>query len=79
MSDTMSFADLAEQHVELLPARTVLSLVRAGTDGSATAHGEPGTQGANGQSIPGTTWWFFFGDYRSSSSHGAGDPSSTNN
>lgn len=26
MSDTLSFAELEEQHVELLPARTVLSL-----------------------------------------------------
>ncbi|MGH3854434.1 MAG: hypothetical protein ACRETH_11195 [Steroidobacteraceae bacterium] len=60
----MSFADLAEQYAELLPARTVLSLVRAGTDGSATAHGESGTPGAKGQSIPGTTLWALFGYYQ---------------
>jgi hypothetical protein len=33
MSDTVSFAELDGQHVELLPARTVLSLFSAGDGG----------------------------------------------
>lgn len=65
MSDPMSCAELAEQHVELLPARTVLSMVRAGTDGSAAAHSGSGTAGADGQSIPGTNLWALFYPYRS--------------
>lgn len=64
MSDPLSFAELAEQHVELLPARTVLSVVRAGTDGSATAHSGSGTPGTDGQSIPGTNLWALFYSYR---------------
>jgi hypothetical protein len=63
MSDSMSSAELTEQCVELLPARTVLSLWRAGVDGVAGAPGEPGTPGAPGQSISGSTsmWTFLMG------------------
>jgi hypothetical protein len=74
MSDAMSFAELAAQHVELLPARTVLSLVRAGTPG------EQGSRGSDGASIPGTTMWALFGGYDqsgSTTSSGIGDASST--
>jgi hypothetical protein len=78
MSDAMSFAELAAQHVELLPARTVLSLVRAGTPG------EQGSHGSDGASIPGTTMWALFGGYdqsgsttSSTTSSGIGDASST--
>ena len=60
MSHDMSFTELTEQYVELLPPRTVLSLMRTGTDGSVGGHGEQGTHGADGQSIPGTTWWSLF-------------------
>lgn len=70
MPDAMSFAELAEQYVELLPARTVLSMLRTGTGGNAGAPGEPGTRGADGESIPGSTWWFIFGDNRSGVSLG---------
>lgn len=42
MSDAVSFADLDGQHVELLPARTVLSLFSAG-DGGIGLPGAPGT------------------------------------
>ena len=35
MSDTVSFTELDGQHVELLPARTVLSLFSAADGGSA--------------------------------------------
>jgi hypothetical protein len=77
MSDAMSFAELAAQHVELLPARTVLSLVRAGTNGTP---GEQGSRGSDGASIPGTTMWALFGGYDqsgSTTSSGIGDASST--
>jgi hypothetical protein len=73
MPDPMSFA---EQHVELLPARTVLSLWHAGTVGKAGSPGEPGTPGANGESIPGSTWWWLFGYNRSGSGFSLGDASS---
>ena len=72
MPDTMSFAELAEQHVELLPARTVLSLWRAGTG----VTGEPGNHGTDGQSIPSSPWGFIFGYDRSGFS--IGDASSKN-
>ena len=74
MSDAMSFAELTEHYVELLPARTVLSLLRAGTGGDVGNSGEPGTRGADGPSIPGSTWWFLFAYDRS----GIGDASSRN-
>jgi hypothetical protein len=78
MSDPMSFAELTEQHVELLPDRTVLSLLRAATGGSG---GEPGSAGANGKSIPGTTWMaLLFPQHEAGSgttSYGIGDATST--
>jgi hypothetical protein len=67
MSDTMSFAELADQYVELLPARTVLSMLRTGTGGN---DGAPGERGADGQGVPGSTWWFIFGYDRSGISIG---------
>ena len=39
MSRALSFAEIDGQHVELLPARTVLSLFSAGGDGSNTVVG----------------------------------------
>ncbi|HKR51568.1 MAG TPA: hypothetical protein VJT72_18700 [Pseudonocardiaceae bacterium] len=54
MSDPMCFAELGELHVELLPARTVLSLWAVSTGGN----GDPGTAGANGQ---GGSKFSFFG------------------
>lgn len=65
MSDAMSFAALSEQYVELLPDRTVLSLLRAGTTGP---NGDPGTPGANGK---GSTTFTFFGII----GYGGSDPS----
>ncbi len=50
MSDAMRLAELDGQNVELLPARTLLSLlsvVDLGIDGA------PGTPGAPGPGIPG--------------------------
>ncbi|HET9255234.1 MAG TPA: hypothetical protein VFO16_08535 [Pseudonocardiaceae bacterium] len=45
MSDALCFAEIAGQYVELLPARTLMSLVGAG--------GEAGTPGEGGSGIPG--------------------------
>ena len=64
MSNPMSVVELGEQHVALLPARTVLSLFTAGpADGppnspgdgpdSAGANGQPGHPGAPGDSVQG--------------------------
>jgi hypothetical protein len=81
MSDPMSLAELTEQHVELLPDRTVLSLMRAATGGSAGTPGEAGSAGANGKSIPGTTWMaLLFPQHDAGSgttSYGIGDATST--
>lgn len=58
MSDAIDFAELGEQHVELLPARTVLSVLHGAVNGPA---GEPGTPGANGQGISKMTFLGMFG------------------
>jgi hypothetical protein len=58
MSDAMSVAELEGQHVELLPARTVLSLFSVGDHGANGSHGDAG---ADGKSIPQTTKWNLFG------------------
>ena len=44
MSDTARFAELDGQHVELLPARTVLSMfIAQGFDGGTGGNGTDGT------------------------------------
>jgi hypothetical protein len=49
MFDTLNFAELKAQHVELLPARTVLSLI------SITGKPKgPGGPGAGGTATPGS-------------------------
>jgi hypothetical protein len=49
MFDALSFAQIDAQHVELLPARTVLSLFSAGAlRGSDTASGGQGVTGGTG-------------------------------
>ena len=49
MSDTLSFAEIDGQHVELLPARTVLSLVSAcGCDPGSHGGGGGGNAGDGG-------------------------------
>jgi hypothetical protein len=59
MTNPLNFVELGEQHVALLPARTVLSLVHAGPAGGADGgdqdgpDGEPGQPGHPGQSIQG--------------------------
>src|ERR1700712_6114128 len=47
MTDTMSFAEVAGQHAELLPARTVLSLFNAGGCGNGGG-GHDGGDGGDG-------------------------------
>jgi hypothetical protein len=59
MTNPVSFVELGEQHVVLLPARTVLSLLSVspadGADGGGQAgpNGNPGQPGEAGQSIQG--------------------------
>jgi hypothetical protein len=47
MSDAMSFAELDGQHVELLPSRTVLSLIAMTGDGGTATGGAGGTNNGN--------------------------------
>ncbi|MGB8994560.1 MAG: hypothetical protein WCC65_04545 [Pseudonocardiaceae bacterium] len=62
MSDTLSFVEIKEQYVELLPARTVLSLLcgttGTGTAGTGTAGGTGGA-GSGGTTITGNTIFVF--------------------
>lgn len=48
MSDAMSNAEIHQQDVELLPARTVLSLLQTDVTGN---NGDAGTAGAKGASM----------------------------
>ncbi|MGH3786369.1 MAG: hypothetical protein ACRDRG_07385 [Pseudonocardiaceae bacterium] len=54
MSDTVSPAELDGQHVELLPARTVLSMFSAASDGGVGGNGQDavGKVGVNMLGIP---------------------------
>ncbi len=72
MSDETSFAELDEQHAELLPARTVLSLLSAVDSGDASTSGKPGTPGAPGESVPGprSNIWFLFSYQQDGSAQG---------
>ncbi len=49
MSDALSFAEVDGQHVELLPARTVLSLFSAGGGGGRGGNGGEGGNGGTGR------------------------------
>jgi hypothetical protein len=59
MSDNLTFAELEAQHLELLPARTVLSLI------SPAAGGRSGTGGSAGNTQQGSgfNWMSGFGLY----------------
>ena len=48
MSDAMSFAQLEDQTAELLPARTVLSMIRVKSGGGVCVGGAGGTGGNGG-------------------------------
>jgi hypothetical protein len=58
MSDTLNFAELEAQHVELLPARTVLSLI---SGVGKPQGGNPGTVGNGGTCTPGIGFNFPLG------------------
>ncbi len=45
MSDALSFVEIDGQHVELLPARTVMSMFHAGGNGGAGGAGGAGQGG----------------------------------
>ncbi|MBV9164125.1 MAG: hypothetical protein JO281_21845 [Pseudonocardiales bacterium] len=49
MSDALSFAEIDSQHVELLPARTVMSMFVVGKGGG----GDGGKGGAGGKGVGG--------------------------
>jgi hypothetical protein len=51
MPDALSVAELTAHDVELLPARTVLSMLSYGGIDITGPNGEPGTHGENGQSV----------------------------
>jgi len=42
MSENLTFAEIEAQHVELLPARTVLSMISVATPGTPGTPGKPG-------------------------------------
>jgi hypothetical protein len=56
MSDAMSFADLKNQSAELLPARTVLSMMSAGTVNNPPT-GQIPDYAKGDQNLYGT-WWY---------------------
>ncbi len=49
MFDALSFGEIADQHVELLPARTVLSMIRVKSGGGVCVGGHGGTGGHGGE------------------------------
>ena len=53
MSDALSFAEIDSQHVELLPARTVLSLFSTGNCGCGGGGSSTGGHGGAGGSAQG--------------------------
>ena len=81
MPDAISSAQLGEQHVELLPARTVLSMLHGAINGPTGDSGTPGTPGANGQGISRIPflWTFGWDGSDSSYSQAGGDSGSSAN
>jgi hypothetical protein len=79
MSDALSFAEIDGQHVELLPARTVLSMF---STGGGPRGGDAGNAGAGGTGGPGGTgsgtaslydnWIYVEGDNYNNLTGGAG-------
>ena len=49
MFDALSFGEIEDQHVELLPARTVLSMIRVKSGGGVCVGGAGGTGGNGGE------------------------------
>ncbi|MGH3764042.1 MAG: hypothetical protein ACRDTX_02625 [Pseudonocardiaceae bacterium] len=56
MSDVMSSAEVDDQLVELLPARTVLSALQATPGVGIPTPGAPGNHGSDGASVVGDTF-----------------------
>ena len=56
MTDVMSFAALHDQLMELLPPRTVLSLLHPVRTGVIGVPGGSGNHGADGPGLIDTTW-----------------------
>ena len=52
MRDPLSFTEISSQHLELLPARTVMSIFMAATKGEAATGSSTGTGGTDGTSAP---------------------------
>jgi hypothetical protein len=71
MSDALSFAEVDSQHVELLPARTVMSLLH--TDASGGRGGNAGKGGAGGQGRGGIGLTILNIDLFGDQVNGAGD------
>jgi hypothetical protein len=74
MSDVISFAELGEQHVELLPARTVLSMLHGAINGPFG--GPPGDNG-HGTSKMNFLGMFGWGGSDSNYSQASGDSGSS--
>lgn len=70
MCNVMSFAEVDDLSVELLPTRTVLSLLRAPTGAVIGAPGGPGAHGSDGPSpvseTVSETWAAVLGNHESS-------------
>jgi len=47
MRDPLSFTEICSQHLELLPARTVMSMFMAAAPGEAATGGTGGTEGTS--------------------------------
>ena len=75
MSDALSFAEVDGQHVELLPARTVMSMIHCGGDsGGRGGNGGYGGHGGTGRGGLGLNLinLNLFGDQTNSAGDGVG-------
>ncbi|MGH3833881.1 MAG: hypothetical protein ACRDRS_26155 [Pseudonocardiaceae bacterium] len=74
MSDALSFAEIDGQHVELLPARTVMSLFAAG-GGDTHNVGGNGGKGAGGIGVVASVLPItLFGNQSNGAGNGTGGP-----
>ena len=62
MSDALSFTEISGQHVELLPARTVMSMFATGTGTGDGGQGAASDSGSSSKpSADGNPFTFLFG------------------
>ncbi len=73
MSDALSFTEIDGQHVELLPARTVLSMFALGKGGGDGGFGGPGGKGTGGIGVNAVTV-DVLGDQSNLAGNGFGGP-----